>query len=48
MAKKNQPIEGLPACVSEFIELVVKKMRYRKKVRREVREELSPLQGEGG
>ena len=32
---------GLPTCVAEYIEGVIKKMRYRKKVRREVQAELA-------
>jgi hypothetical protein len=43
--KKPKPIDtelgGLPACASRFIKLVVKKMRYRKKVRAEVMAELA-------
>jgi hypothetical protein len=32
---------GLPGCAEEYIDLVAKKVRYRRKVRREVREELA-------
>ncbi|MHC4266215.1 MAG: hypothetical protein ACYSUK_09815, partial [Planctomycetota bacterium] len=39
--EKEQYLEGLPANAVEFIKLVVKKMRYRRKVRREVLAELS-------
>ena len=31
----------LPACAEEYIQLIVKKMRYRRKVRQEVQEELT-------
>ena len=31
----------LPTCVEEYINLIVKKMRYRRKVRRDVRKELT-------
>ncbi|MFQ6116002.1 MAG: hypothetical protein ACE5NG_18225 [bacterium] len=37
---KTQDIEYLPACVAEFIKVVIKKMRYRKKVRQDVQTEL--------
>lgn len=37
----KQTIENLPSNASDFIELVVKKMGYRRKVRAEVRQELS-------
>jgi hypothetical protein len=32
---------GLPACAAEYIKLVIKKMRYRRKVRRDVQVELA-------
>jgi len=38
---KEYNIEHLPGCVREHIELVINKMRYRKKVQSEVREELA-------
>ncbi|MHC4286666.1 MAG: hypothetical protein ACYSWZ_27475 [Planctomycetota bacterium] len=43
MAKgqKQTELQSLPACVCEFIKTVVKKMRYRKKVREEVEAELA-------
>ncbi|HIJ51582.1 MAG TPA: hypothetical protein HPP66_00320 [Planctomycetes bacterium] len=43
MAKghKQTNLQGLPACAAEFIKLVIKKMRYRKKVRRDVQAELA-------
>ena len=31
----------IPTCVEEYIKIIVKKMRYRRKVRRDVREELT-------
>jgi hypothetical protein len=42
MGKEHQEgdLEYLPACASEFISLVIKKMRYRRKVRRDVQAEL--------
>ncbi len=41
MAKgyKKTDLQNLPVCAAEFIKLVVKKMRYRKKVRAEVAEQ---------
>ena len=43
MAKKckESELQNLPACAAEFIKLVIKKMRYRKKVRAEVMAELA-------
>ncbi len=43
MAKEqeNRNLQNLPACIGEFIRLVVKKMRYRRKVRRDVQDELT-------
>lgn len=43
MAKKlkESELQNLPACAAEFIKLVIKKMRYRKKVRRDVQAELA-------
>lgn len=38
---KQTELQSLPACACEFIETVVKKMRYRKVVREEVRAELT-------
>ncbi len=34
-------LDSLPACAAEFIKLVIKKMRYRKKVRQDVQAELA-------
>ncbi|MHC4843692.1 MAG: hypothetical protein ACYTEE_07820 [Planctomycetota bacterium] len=39
--EKEKYFEGLPANVVEFIKLVIKKMRYRRKVKREVLAELA-------
>jgi hypothetical protein len=43
MAKKCKEsyLQNLPACAAEFIKLVIKKMRYRKKVREDVQAELT-------
>ncbi len=43
MAKEHKKIESqnLPACAVEFIKLVIKKMRYRRKVRQDVQAELA-------
>lgn len=43
MAKKckERDLQNLPACAAEFIKLVIKKMRYRKKVRLDVQAELA-------
>jgi len=43
MAKKikDTNLQNLPGCAAEFIKLVVKKMRYRKKVRTDVQAELA-------
>jgi len=43
MAKKlsDNQLQNLPKCAAEFIKLVIKKMRYRKSVRREVTAELA-------
>jgi hypothetical protein len=43
MAKKfeESELQNLPACAVEFIKLVIKKMRYRKKVRADVQAELA-------
>jgi len=38
---KKTDFQNLPACAVEFIKLVIKKMRYRKKVRRDVQAELA-------
>ncbi|MGA2070004.1 MAG: hypothetical protein ABSG97_01535 [Sedimentisphaerales bacterium] len=40
MAKDDKTFENLPGSAVEYINLVIKNMRYRKKVRDEVREEL--------
>ena len=37
---KDKLFDNLPACAAEFIKLVIKKMRYRKKVRADVQAEL--------
>jgi hypothetical protein len=39
--EKNRLLENLPVCVTEYIKLVIKKMRYRKKARAEVMTELA-------
>jgi competence protein ComGC len=39
--EKDKQFDNLPACAVEFIRLVIKKMRYRKKVRRDVQAELA-------
>ena len=39
--EKNKSFENLPACAAEFIKLVIKKMRYQKKVRADVQAELA-------
>jgi len=39
--KRQSDLQNLPACAVEFIKLVVKKMRYRKKVRQDVQAELA-------
>lgn len=41
MAKEAQELENLPPVASEYIEAIIRKMRYRQKVRREVRKELA-------
>jgi len=43
MAKKlkESELQNLPVCAAEFIKLVIKKMRYRKKVRLDVQAELA-------
>lgn len=39
---KNEPNHpSLPACVTEYLDLVIKKMGYRRRIRREVRQELT-------
>jgi len=38
---KDKLFDNLPACAAEFITLVIKKMRYRKKVRQDVQAELT-------
>jgi len=38
---KNKDFENLPGCAAEFISLVIRKMRYRKKVRADVQAELA-------
>ncbi len=38
--KRQSELQNLPACVVEFIKLVIKKMRYRKKVQADVQAEL--------
>ena len=39
--EKNEVFDSLPTCVADFIKLVIKKMRYRKKVRLDVQAELA-------
>ncbi|MBW2037743.1 MAG: hypothetical protein JRI41_09755 [Deltaproteobacteria bacterium] len=39
--EKDNLFDNLPACAAEFIKLVIKKMRYRKKVRADVMAELA-------
>jgi len=41
MAKEAEGLENLPPVVSEYIEAIIKKMRYRRKVRQEVKAELA-------
>ena len=43
MAEKHEDkdLRNLPACVCEFVKLVIKKMRYRRKVRQDVQDELT-------
>jgi hypothetical protein len=43
MAKKplDRGLEDIPTCAAEFVKLVIKKMRYRKKVRSDVQAELA-------
>ena len=43
MEKKSldSDLQNLPACAVEFIKLVIRKMRYRRKVRRDVQAELA-------
>jgi len=43
MTKKHQKsdLQNIPACAAEFIKLIIKKMRYRKKVRQDVKAELA-------
>jgi len=40
MTRQNTPSENLPACVTEYIRLVIHKMGYSRAARREVRQEL--------
>ena len=37
---REKIFDNLPDCAAEFIKLVIKKMRYRRKVRAEVKAEL--------
>jgi hypothetical protein len=39
--EKDKQFDNLPACAAEFIRLVIKKMHYRRKVRRDVQRELA-------
>jgi hypothetical protein len=39
--RENKDLRNLPACVCEFVRGVVKKMRYRRKVRQDVQNELT-------
>jgi len=41
MKRQEHPELFLPRCVQDYIDLVVKKVRYRRKIRTEVREELT-------
>ncbi|MHC5059851.1 MAG: hypothetical protein ACYTFK_02035 [Planctomycetota bacterium] len=41
MTKEADGLENLPAVASEYIEAIIRKMRYRRKVRQEVRKELA-------
>ncbi|OHB55487.1 MAG: hypothetical protein A2173_03280 [Planctomycetes bacterium RBG_13_44_8b] len=43
MAKKNKNVDlsNLPSCAAEFIELVIKRMKYRRKVQQDVQAELA-------
>jgi len=41
MADSDPNLKNLPACVTEYIERVIRKMGYRRKVRREVQRELT-------
>lgn len=40
MSRQNEPAEKLPACVIEYIDHVIRKMRYSRSARQEVRQEL--------
>ena len=40
MNKKNEQFKNLPTCVADYIKLVIKKIRWRKKVREDVQAEL--------
>ncbi|MHC4069930.1 MAG: hypothetical protein ACYSR8_10230 [Planctomycetota bacterium] len=50
MAKKlpKAELEKLPGCAAEFIRLVIKKMRYRKKVRADVMACFAGLRSDAG
>ena len=37
---KNTGFENLPVCAAEYIKLIIKKMKWRKKVRQDVQAEL--------
>ena len=37
---KNEGLDNLPRSAAEYIDSVIKKMRYRKKIRQDVRQEL--------
>ena len=41
MTEKYKTLENLPPCAAEFINLVIRKMGYRKKAREEVAQELT-------
>lgn len=40
MSRQDRPLEPLPACVTEYIDQVIRRMRYSRRVRLEVRQEL--------
>ena len=41
MTRQDKPSELLPACVTEYIDEVIRRMRYSRSARREVRQELT-------
>jgi hypothetical protein len=38
---ESTDLKNLPDCVCEFVRVVIKKMRYRRKVRQDVQDELT-------